>query len=102
MQVRLQYARSITLVRQFSGKHLVEDDAEHVDIAGRSDDTLILFGRQVSNGPKYGRLHCKCRVIEYFCQSEIHQCQLPIEAYEQIAGLDIAMHNSSLMSIIQG
>ena len=93
--------RGIALKWYVSCKHLVEEDAQHINIAGCAHQSLALFGSHIGDRPDHRRLFFKCHIIEQFRQPEIHQHQLPIGPHQQIGGFDITVDYSMFMRIIQ-
>ena len=102
LHMREQYLAGIAFIRQFSGQHLVQDDAQHVDVAQRTYQALKLFGGHIRDGAENARFSHHRRVLQHFCQPEIHEGKLSITANQQVVGFDIAMDDALFVRIIQG
>src|SRR5665213_1852294 len=96
--------RRVTNERRATGEHLVEDDAERVDIAATVDrSTLGLFGREVRRGSHdrtfFGQLVFDRHRLG---DAEVGDLYLAIARDQNVARLDVAVNDTVAMRVTEG
>ena len=75
------------------GQHLVEDEAERVDVGATVDGVAVhLLGSEVAGGPDHGARASEIVAAGCLGDSEVGDLHPSVRLHEHVGGLDVAMH----------
>ena len=96
-------AQRIAAEWHLAGKHLVKDNAQGVEVAGRGDCTGAgLFRRHVGRGAHDAASHAQLHALaKNLGHTEITHHRLPVTREEDVARLDVAMNRALGMGIVE-
>ena len=102
----MQQQRRVPFERWLPGQHLVEDHSQRVHIAPTIDKVAIttsLFRghvrRSSQNQSRTGQLRLVTAPLR---QTEVGDMWLTLRVHQNVAGLEIAMNHSRLVSVVDG
>ena len=98
-----QFGLRVASKRPATGQQLVEHHAQAEDVAAAIDPMPFatgLFGTHVGGRP--GILRSLADVLFSQCQPEIDDVRLAVLADQNVARLDVPMHQSLLVGVVQG
>ncbi len=85
---------------QMAGQHFIQRNSEFVDVGANVYVAILdLFGRHVGERAKLGARARHAARANHFRDSKIHHLHEAIFVQHQVAGLDVAMENSSAVRI---
>ena len=93
----------LALERNGASDHVVEGDAERIDVAShvKRPDGLRLFGRHVVGCAEGDAVLGDGVVAEFACEAEVGELCGAVFAHEDVAGLDVAVHESCVVAVAE-